>query len=629
MKLTLVNTDNAAEKLMAALEGAPVCGFDTESAGPLLRNRKWKGTKTFINVHRSTMIGYSVALPPAPPPKSWLLKNGELRKGKKLEHRGFYIPLFHNKRNLPFGLSRDILHLIAECPRVWAHNVKHDHKTLLIDGSVTIPNMVDSYLAATIMKGGTDGTGLKELAFDLLGRESPEFNHALYSQTGEDALEYCASDAVNTLEVGELLLAQLEADGMGPYLIETDSPFAQCLAEMEKVGMGIDVGKLQSLSRQSLRQMQKASDDWDVLFPDIEIGSDTQIQALFEEGTWTGGQKTPGGAFKVDRDAVEFQLRNCKKGSAGWWAATHRMDYQSASKIATTYTTGLIEEAAQFPDGRLHGDFRQTGTKTGRLSSANPNLQNVPVRSPIGKRVKEAFVPTPGFVFVDLDYSQVELRVLAHFAGGKLADAYANDEDVHQQTADACAKIAPCDRDKGKTINFALQYGASSFRLAKILGCDQETAKRVRVALLNVYPELDALKRKLIRLADARHPRPYTKTIVGRRVYVDDLLSGYDKTRKAGERKVVNSTIQGSAFDIMKIAMVRIRKHFTKAGLWGTDVYFVNNLHDAVTMEVRDDEELIQRVSSECSRIMQGAYKLRVPLVAEPKVGRNNWLETK
>ena len=634
MKLGLVNTPLAAQKLIAELEDATVCGFDTESAGPLLRNRKWKEGKTFINVHRSTMIGYSVGLPPAKPPKSWLKKDGSLKKGKTLEPRGYYIPLFHNKRNLGFEDSSAILGALSRVPRIWTHNLKHDSKTMLINGTPVVSwegRLLDSYLAATTMKGGTDGTDLKSLAFELLGRESPKFDPTFYNLTGAQALEYAASDAVNTMEVGELLHAELEALGMGPFFGEVDSPFAVLLGEMETKGLRIHRGRLLALSQKCRERMAAIRSDWARLLqdPDLEIGSDAQLQELFEEGFWPDhGVRTVGGAHSVNREALEKLQAMLPEGSEGRQAVDMRLEYQGVSKIATTYTTGFIEEASQHPDGRLHPDYRQTGTKTGRLSSANPNAQNIPVRSPLGRKVKHAVIPTAGKVFVALDYSQVELRVLAHFAGGKLAEAYANNEDVHQQTADACNKIAACDRDRGKTINFALQYGASAFRLSKILRVDQQTATRVRRELLGLYPELDVLKRKLIKIADARAPRPYTKTIAGRRVFVDDLLSGYKKTREAGERKVVNSTVQGSAFDIMKIAMVNTRDFFVERGEWLDRVYFVNNLHDEMTLEVDDDPDYIAFVCAEARRVMESAFTLRVPLVAEPKVGAT-WLACK
>lgn len=629
--LTLVNTDRSVEDLLVALNGSTYCGFDTESAGPLLRNRKWKGGKTFINVSASHMIGLSVGLPPACPPDSWLKKDGNLRKGKVLRPRGFYVPIRHNKKNVTFDALDAIIKAVSEVDLIWMHNAKHDTKTLLKEGydvqhwDATI---LDSSIAAYLHRGTSVGNGLKALAEEYLLRKSPEFDIGFYNTTGAEALRYGAEDAVNTLELGELFFAKLT--GSRDFFYNFDSEFAILLGEMEHHGLSIDSDRLRSISRACQERMAALDHKWRSLVKGVKIGSDHDLQKLFAAGVWPDhGEHTPAGAMKVNRESLEM-LQHMQLSQRARKLVDLRLEYQTVSKIATTYTLGFIEEARQHPDGKLHPDYRQTGTLTGRLSSANPNGQNIPVRSALGKEVKGAIVPSPGYVFVALDYSQIELRVLAHFAGGKLAQAYINDEDVHQQTCDAIMKVTPCDRDKGKTVNFALQYGASEYRLAKILNVDRKTATRVREELLAEYPELDALKEALVRLADSRGPRPYVKTLAGRRAYVDDLLSGYNATRKAGERKAVNYTIQGSAFDIMKIAMVDTRAEFIADDnvVWNEDVRFVSNVHDEMTMEVRDSGELIDYVARNAQLVMEEAYELKVPLKAEPKVGRN-WLETK
>ena len=636
IKFILVNTPLKVAHLLNALESATVAGFDTESAGPLLRGRKWKGDKSFINVHRSTMIGLSIGLPPAPPAKCWLKKDGTLKKGKVLQQRAYYVPIHHRPSkskggNITYGDLDKVILALSQVPILWIHNAKHDTKTMRIAGFPMDSwnnTVLDSYLAAVLVKGTTEGTDIKSLAFDLLGRESPHFNPAFYNMSGAEALEYAASDAINALQVGQLLQDKLTEDDNFGFFQDYECPFAVLLGEMEQHGLKLDKYRLAAVVDECRRRMRNIERQWSNLFPDIKISSDKALQELFVEGTWPDhGQRTKEGAYSLDRESLEL-LQGMELSDVGKEAVKLRLLHQQVSKIAGTYGVNLLEEARQFPDGRLHPDYRQAGTRTGRLSSANPNGQNIPVRSDLGKDVKACFIPSACMTYVALDYSQVELRVLAHFAGGKLAQAYVNDEDVHQQTADAVRKVAPCDRDQGKTVNFALQYGASPFRLAKILKVDIETATRVRKEILAVYPELAHLKKALIKLADSRSPRPYTKTLSGKIVYVDDLLSGYKRTREHGERQVVNSTIQGSAFDIMKMAMVETRKFFLERGEWNERVYFVNNLHDEMTLEVDDDPLYIDFVCENSQRIMENVYKLKVPLKAEPKVGKN-WLECK
>jgi DNA polymerase-1 len=600
VKLRLSNTDLQCERLLSELDEADTIGFDTESAGPLLRNRKWKEGRTFLNIYKSTMVGFSVAFE---------------------NQNAYYVPIAHNKKNAPYDYIDEILRRVVG-KHVWSHNIKHDAKVLRLEGYPLPARWYDSYLAAWLARGQTEGNGLKQLAADILARESPEFDTGFYNLTGKQALQYACHDALNTLELGQYFTPQLEANGLLEHFTNVECPFALVLADMEFNGMGVDEQSLRSLSADCRGTMEAIAKSWDARFPGISITSSAQLQDLFETGTWKRHGKTASGQNATTREAIEYQLEVCPEGSDGYEAARMRLEYQSASKVATTYTLGYIEESRQFPDRRLHGDYKHLGARTGRLAASNPNLQNVPVRSELGRRVKEAFIPRDGYVFLSADYSQIELRVLAHLAGGALARAYKNNEDVHQQTADACG----CDRDKGKTVNFALQYGCSPTRLASILGIGRKEAVGVRRRLMAVYPELDRLKTALVEAADSRAPEPYIKTLTGRKVYIPQLMSMHQSERAAGERKAINACVQGSAFDIMKIGMVNARRALAEAGMLNNTVYCVNNLHDEVTYEVHEDH--VDAVVKMVKLHLENAFKLRVPLVAEPKVGRN-WLETK
>lgn len=644
MKLHLANTDKSCSRLYDMLEKAHTIGFDTESAGPLLRNRAWKGGKTFINEHCSHIIGFSVAFP-APTldevPDSWRKKrDGQLKAGRVLEPTAFYVPIRHNKKNATWDAITRILGGVAGIENVWWHNSKHDYKMLLLGGyPFPLRNSLDSFVGSLLADPERESHGLKALAFDLLGRESPEFDPKFYQLTGKAALEYACHDAVNTLELGAILEGKLREQGLWEWFRDTESQFSLVLGEMERWGMDLNFRKLRELSYECDVVMDEQQRLWEETVPKlytrvdgknervpIGIGSSHQLQVLFEKGIWKQLKKTPGGGYGTDRDCMEAQERLLPKGSDGIKLAQIRLDYQAATKIATTYTLGLIEEARQFPDQRIHPNYNQGGAGTGRLSSSNPNGQNIPVRSEQGRKVKAAIVPAPGYVFLAADYSQIELRVLAHYCGGKLAKSYLNGEDVHQQTAD----LVGCSRDDGKTLNFAIVYGAGPFTLAKQLKTDKKNAMHMQQELFRVYPRIPKFMKQLVALADSRGAHPYVKTLTGRRIYIPELLESDYGKRQSGVRKAGNAPIQGGAFDIMKIGMVNVRKALLSDDMliWNRDIRCVNNLHDEVTYEVAEDDGFIERATTIVQRELESAFKLRVPLVAEPKTGKT-WAECK
>lgn len=589
MKNYLVNTTAKVNKLLNKLVDAEVVGFDTESVGPLLRNRKTR----FINVHKSHLLGFSVAFP---------------------DEEVFYVPVCHAKSNADYSSISHVLRMVADVPTVWAHNWKHDATVLRREGYPVPRGAACSFLAAWLLN--KPEKGLKALALSELERESPEYDASMHNRPANEVLEYVCHDALNTLQLGQKFDAELRSIDLYHLHREVESPFSLLLGEMQTCGLDVDAIKLAALSRRCLRRLEEIKLEWEELFPDVSISSSKQLQELFLEGTWRTKERTAVGQYSTAKDVIEQQLNVCKPGSAGHTAAKLRLEYQQVSKIASTYTVGFIEESRQFPDTRLHPDYNQTGTATGRLSSANPNGQNIPAHGEYAKLVKEAIVPRKGYVYVSADESQVELRVLAHFAGGKLMRAYREGIDVHQQTADAL-KI---DRQLAKTVNFALQYKCGAYKLGKLLGISPKKAEPIAERLLSTYPELDRLRERIVNAADSR-PEPYVKTITGRRRYIPELHSGDPGIRSRGERLAINTVIQGSAADIIKLAMLGIRRELDKQ--WGCDHYFVSQVHDELTLEVRDDAFAIALVKQSLKKHLETAVRLKVPLVAEPVVARN------
>ena len=604
----LIQTQEQIVELARKIHGSQRVGFDTESYGP--RHDK----VNMIITSRSIPAGFSIAL-----------QSGDI----------YYIPVGHHRYNVPLGRCKPIFDALRNCGEVWAHNWKHDMLVCEQMGfDLSGVNMMDSMVLYWLLAspGSKGGYGLKDLAKTYLGIEPPTF----YETVGDacffgaldprepDTIIYACLDAENTLTLAE------NAPVIPPQM-EFEMEFMRTLYEIEKAGMGIDSSKLDILSRDCGATLSMIEASWGALFPSVSISSPAQIRnKLMNEpktnkrgnaivGQFFSGKLfypkglpvTDSGAVSINSEALKILEARYPEGSVQHKAVSLKIAYQDVQKIKSTYSSSLVDQACEYADGRLHPSYMQTGTATGRLSCSNPNLQNIPVRSKLGQQVKECFVPRPGHSFVAADYSQIELRVLAHYCGsGLLYRSYKEGVDVHQKTADAIG----CDRTKGKTIAFASLYGAGPEKMGKLCGVSTSEGKRLLNNYFEANPEIVRERESIINKARADG---FVSTILGRIRRLPELTEGGSKSW-SGERKAFNTVIQGSAADIVKIAMINVSKKAPGV--------IVSQIHDEITLEVPD--KFVDDAKKILQTEMEAAYDLAVPLVAEPSSGKN-WGECK
>ena len=602
--MKLVVTPEDLYELERRIEDAENIGIDTESYGPGLI-KVGNSRPKMINVYRSHLCGFSLAF-----------------------EDGFccYVPVAHRGVNAPYQKALTLLaHVARSDARVWAHNWKHDLEVFRRVGVDFYGTKIcDSMVAAWIVdKGDEMGRyGLKALAPLYAGLQMSSFeevakDRAFSDLTGEEALKYAAEDSLATLRIGMEMLPVMERLGVLEDFDEVEMRFVRILCDMERNGIGLDEAAIGQAQAEMEATIETLHAEWDHLFPEVMISSPKQVsEYFFGEGLWDKSHSTAGksGVLSVGAEVMAKQL-SLPEGSKGRRAAELRMEYQKLSKLASTYTSTLVQNANQYPDNRLHGSFHHTGTKTGRLSSSYPNLQNIPAHGDLAKAVKSSFVPRPGWVYVSADYSQIELRVMAHFAPhGKLAEAYQANKDIHQQTAD----LVGSSRQEAKTLNFAMMYGAQGRKVAGMLEIPVGRAERFIKKYFEGYPEVSELKDRVIRAAERRG---YVKTLTGRVRWLPDIKAKKRYTRFQAERHAFNTVIQGGAASLMKRAMVEVHE-------WcGDEIKIVGQVHDELLLECKEEHVLgVKRHLKNCME-GQGAA-LRVPLVAEPAVGRN-WAECK
>ena len=420
-------------------------------------------------------------------------------------------------------------------------------------------------------------------------------------------------------ELEKALRAKVEEEGLGKVLFDIELPLIDTLARIEKTGFMINkdailefgdaLGELaDSLAGRIHMQAGEV----------FNINSPKQLGVvLYEKMGLVGGKKKGKTGYSTDAQTLEEM-----RGESP--IIDDILEYRHVTKLKGTYTTALAEAADA--DSRLHTDFKQALTATGRLSSAEPNLQNIPIKTKLGREMRRFFIAKEGYTLVDADYSQIELRLLAHISDDyTMKEAFLEGEDIHRKTAAAVFGI-PEEyvndemRKRAKAVNFGIVYGISGFSLSKDIGTTvSEATKYIKNYLMN-YPSIDRYLEDVVRNAEANG---YTATIMGRRRYIPELKSSKAPLRAFGKRVAMNAPIQGSAADIMKIAMINADKAIRESGL---DASIVMQVHDELIIEVRDDQ------AEDCKRIlkeqMENAIKLSIPLTVDVTSGKN-WLEQK
>ena len=467
---------------------------------------------------------------------------------------------------------------------------------------------------------------LEALVQTYLGIELPEAGEAttgsLFGDDGEAPAEQDLGPRTEAmLKLSDLLYSELQSAGQLKLYEEIEEPLQKVLAKMEMTGVRIDLSSLRDFADGLRRKMlEKEAAIREIAGnPELNVASPKQMgELIFEKlALDPKAKKTARGAWPTDEETLSFL-------SDRHPVIDLLLDYRGLRKLLSTY----IEPLAGFvspKDGRVHTTFNQALTSTGRLSSSNPNLQNIPIRTEEGREIRRAFVPQQeGWVMMSSDYSQIELRVMAHMScDSHLIQAFRDGVDIHAATAAKILKVpvsevTDAQRKKAKTVNFGIMYGMSSFGLAQRLKCGRAEAKALIEDYFGSFP---AIRLFIDGTLSAARETLYTETLFGRRRYIPDINSNNGNVRAVAERNAVNAPIQGTAADIIKLAMIKVDQSLREAGLRAK---MVLQIHDEILLEVPEEE--IEQVKAIVERDMQGVVKLSVPLTVECNYGRT-WIE--
>ena len=418
--------------------------------------------------------------------------------------------------------------------------------------------------------------------------------------------------------LADALERKIAENGQTELLEKIEVPLARVLAHMETVGFAVDAEGIRSFGRAleaKLGEVQKQV--YDAVGYEFNINSPKQLgEALFGKLGLAHGKKTKTGwstgaasleKLRYESPAVELVLA-----------------YRTLSKLKSTYCDGLLKVVG--PDGRIHSSFNQTETRTGRISSTEPNLQNIPVRTDLGREMRRFFIARPGWVLVDADYSQIELRVLAHVADDKnMIQAFRDGDDIHRRTAAQVfhmpeQMVTPLMRSRAKAVNFGIVYGIGAFSLSHSIHVSMAEAKKYIEDYLAHYSGVDAYMKRVVEQA---RRDGYAQTLFGRRRYLPELASSNHNLRAFGERVARNMPIQGTAADIIKIAMIRVERRLAAEKM---KARLILQVHDELIVEAPEEEA--EKAAKVLTEEMQGAVPLAVPLTADAKSGRT-WYEAK
>ncbi len=508
--------------------------------------------------------------------------------------------------------------LEGERPEKLSANAKRDRVVLERAGVALGSLAFDAGIAAYLLNPGKRSYTLEDLAVEFLGeRGAPPLDPVGAELPPAESLATPAcGEAATLLRASGPVRARLEAEGLGPVFATMELPLALVLAEMEKAGVKVDTGLLKSMSRDMERQIADLTREIHALAGgEFNLNSPVQLrEILFERLGLQSGKKT---AKTRERSTAEDVLEEL--------ALTHELprkilEYRSVQKLKSTYVDAL--PAMVLPEtGRIHASFNQTVAATGRISSSDPNLQNIPIRTSEGRRIREAFVAEPGHVLLSADYSQIELRVLAHLSRDRtLADTFRRGEDVHARTAQevfGTLSAVPEDerRRVAKMINYALLYGKTAFTLAQDIGVSRKEAEAFIATYFARYPGVKAYIDGLVE--EARRTGT-VRTLLGRLRRLPDLNAKNFQVRMEAERQARNTPIQGSAADLIKKAMIDLHHELRERRMASR---LVLQIHDELLLEVPEAEQA--DALALVKRVMEGALELDVPLVVDARVGRS------
>ena len=591
----LIDSPEAQEALARQLLEADTVSLDTET--------------TSTNAIDAELVGLSFAI----------------REGE-----GFYVPVPADHAAAQATVERFRSVYENEASLKVGQNLKYDINVLANYGievhGPMFDTMVAHYVLQPEMHHGMDYLAEAYLGYrtihidELIGpKERGKKQLSMREVEPERVCPYAAEDADITLRLYNVFLPMLRDEGAYDLFSQTEMPLVAVLAQMERTGVCLDTEALKAVGSGFEDQLKVLeSEIWELAGEEFNIQSPRQVGTILFERMRLDpkAKRTASGQYTTSEEALE-RIRHKSP------IVEKILEYRRMRKLSSTYIDAL-PKLINPRTGHIHTSFNQTITATGRLSSSEPNLQNIPVRTAAGREIRKAFRPEPGQLFFSADYSQVELRIMAHLSGDEgLIEDFRLGHDIHTATAAKIFHKTPEEvtreeRSRAKTANFGIIYGITAFGLTERLGISRTEAKQLIDTYFQMYPRVHAYMQESI---DRARQQGYTTTLLGRRCYLRDINSHNATVRGLAERIAINAPIQGSAADIIKVAMVRIFRRFRQEGLRSR---MILQVHDELNFSVVPEER--ERVEEIVISEMQGAAALRVPLIADSGWG-DNWLE--
>lgn len=542
------------------------------------------------------------------------------------DSEAWYVPVGHDSgNNLPIDKTLSILKPVIESEDIKkiGQNLKYDYQ-IFKKYSITMGGIYfDTLIAAYLIDPGKRQYNMDFLAAhwlniktisleSLIGKGKSQKSFA--TVTIQDAAEYSGEDAVIPLKLMKVLQPLLKEQNLVTLFESIEIPLVTVLAEMEWHGVKINTAFLKKLSIEYGKKLAEISKEiYDLAGEEFNLNSPKQISEIFFTKLGLPKSKKTKTGLSTDVNALE-------KLAPDFPIAKKMLEHREVQKLLSTYIDALPGQVNE-ESGRVHTSFNQTITATGRLSSTHPNLQNIPIRKDEGRRVREGFIASDGKALISADYSQIELRILAHLSKDKrLIQAFKEDRDIHTETASAIYNIfpemvTPDMRRAAKTINFGLMYGMGPINLSRQLKISFREAQEFIDAYFEQFPTIHQFMDKCIKDAGENG---YSETLLGRRRYLPDINSEQRRIREAAERTAINTPVQGTAADIIKIAMVNIQNEITNTF---DDAQMILQVHDELVFEVSEKE--IDTFSKWVIDKMSSAYKLNVPIKVDTGSGEN------
>ncbi len=598
-KYTLITDEKTLQQWIdKAFEYGSIC-IDTETTG--------------LTPAKADLVGISMAIIPGEAAYIPLAHRAE-QADLLGESRGSDIP------QIPMKKALEMLKPLLEDDSVLkiAHNMKYDWQFFKKAG-IHVSPCDDTLLMSYVLDGSSHShsmDNLSKLNFDFEPIKYEEVAGKGKSQVTfdlvdiEKALDYAAEDADITLRLHRVFKRRLIEEKMLRVYEDIERPLIPVIAQMELDGIKVDPAVLKSMSTEFGKRIAALEEEIHKLAgTPFNIGSPKQIgEILFDQMGLQGGKKTKTGQYSTDVKALE------ELALQGHEIVQKILDWRGLSKLKSTYTDALQDEINP-KTGRVHTSYHMTGTSTGRLASSDPNLQNIPIRTEDGRKIREAFIAEKGCALLSVDYSQVELRLAAEIAGvHALKQAFKDGVDIHTLTASQVFgvpfdQVTPEIRRQAKAVNFGIIYGISGWGLAKQLGCDPADASDFIKRYLTKFSEIkDYMEEK----KEEARQHSYVRTLYGRKCFVPNIGAKVPGQRAGSERAAINAPLQGTAADIMKIAMARMPGALKKAGM---SAKMLLQVHDELIFEVPEEE--LEKTAALVRKVMEGVSKTEVPLTAE------------